>query len=268
MATSTLGVLLESLIEVSANHERAVAELATRISGAVGSLADPDAVARDLQAARQELADKLRQAQSEVDQAHAKEIAAGKAQRLAMSERDEAVSETVQALERVEELEAQVGRIQAEMKALEEAAGKAALDHSQELIRVASEYEASLNEAIEARQRSEGALGELRAEMTAIGKRHESEIKALRDQHADDLVAVRAGVQEQLDRALVDQAKHLDALHKSELTAALAQGKATAAEAEARHTGELAKSEAALAAAKELGVARLDEIGRLVAQLG
>ncbi|MHB8319295.1 MAG: hypothetical protein ACYDEP_08745 [Acidimicrobiales bacterium] len=140
MATSTLGVLLESLIEVSASHERAVADLATRISGAVGSLADPDAVARDLGDARQELADKLRQAQSEVDQANAKQVAAGKAQRLAMSERDEAVAETVQALDRVEELEGEVTDVRAEIKALEEAARNTALDHSQELATQRGDY--------------------------------------------------------------------------------------------------------------------------------
>lgn len=55
--------------------------------------------------------------------------------------------------------------------------------------------------------------------------------------------------------------------HQGELATALAEARATAAEPEVRHRGELAQSEAAAIGAKELAEARLEEIGRLVAQM-
>jgi len=67
--------------------------------------------------------------------------------------------------------------------------------------------------------------------------------------------------------ALEDQAAHLAELHQGELATVMAEARATAAEAEARHRGELAEAQAAAIGAKELAEARLEEIGRLVAQM-
>ena len=66
-------------------------------------------------------------------------------------------------------------------------------------------------------------------------------------------------------RWVINQAAHLAELHRGIVATALAEARAVAAEAEARHRGELVV-EATAAGAKEPAEAQLAEIGRLVTQ--
>ncbi|MHB1712148.1 MAG: hypothetical protein ACYCV7_12205 [Acidimicrobiales bacterium] len=129
------------------------------------------------------------------------------------------------------------------------------------------EFEAALDEAQVGRQRAEGAAEQLRAELVTADERHQAQITTLRSDAVAAAVDARAEGDDRLRVGLEDQAAHLAELHKGELATALAEARATAAEAEARHRGELAEVEATAVGAKELAEARLAEIGRLVAQL-
>ncbi|MHB1712147.1 MAG: hypothetical protein ACYCV7_12200 [Acidimicrobiales bacterium] len=97
MAETTLGVLLDRLVELSGSHERAMGELSARIEGAIATLADPDTVARELATVRGELATGLRAAEDRVDEANRAKVTAMNDQREAETERDEAVEATAQA---------------------------------------------------------------------------------------------------------------------------------------------------------------------------
>jgi len=267
MAETTLGVLLDRLVDLSGTHERTMGELAHRIEGAVATLADPDAVARDLAGVRAELANGLRLAEDRVDEAKREKATAVASQRAAEIERDEAVEQTAQAWERAETAEAEVARVRAEIEEVREGSAKAAQDHELQMEGLRIEYGAALDEAQVGRQRAEGAADQLRAELVSQDERHEAQIATLRSDAAEAVVASRAEGEERLRMALEDQAAHLAELHQGELATALAEARATAAEAEARHRGELAEAQAAAVGAKELAEARLEEIGRLVAQI-
>jgi len=267
MAETTLGVLLDRLVDLSGTHERAVGELAHRIERAVATLADPDVVARDLANVRTELANGLRLTEDRVHEAKRERATAVTSQRAAESERDEAVEQTAQAWERAETAEAEVARVRAEIDEIRERSAKAAQDHELRMEGVRIEYEAALDEARVGRQRAEGAADQLRAELVSQNERHQAQIATLRSDAAEAVAASRAEGEERLRMALEDQAAHLAELHQGELSTALAEARATAAEAEARHRGELAEARAAAVGAKELAEARLEEIGRLVGQI-
>ncbi|MHB1712779.1 MAG: hypothetical protein ACYCV7_15505 [Acidimicrobiales bacterium] len=145
-------------------------------------------------------------------------------------------------------------RISAEMEAVREAAAKEAEDHELRLEGVRIEFDAALDEAQVGHQRAEGALEQLRVELVTADERHQAQLTTLRSDAVDAVVASRAKGEDRLRVALEDQAAHLAELHRGELATLLAEARATAAETEPCHRGELAE-------------ARLAEIGRLVTQL-
>ena len=263
LAEASLSVLLERLGEVGRAHEATVGELAGRVEDAIAALADPEAVAEALEAARAEAACQVAEADERAVRASQARAAAEATARDAASARIEAEEAANGAWERTETLEAELsalgydlemskadateqGRLHAEeLEALRAAHIEQLAEQRRrsdsDLASVRQAAQEALQDANAGRDRAEGMAAELRVELEAA-------------RQATDAALVAAQAEAAAARAeLADQ---LAGRYQAELEAAAAKA----------HT-EITRAQLRSESARELAENRASEVSRLVAQV-
>jgi len=263
LAEATLAVLLDRLGEVGRAHEAAVADLVGRAEDAIGTLADPEAVADALAGARAEAARQVAEAQERAVRASQAKAAAETAARAATAAQTEAEEAANGAWERAETLEGDLTSLRHALETVKAEAAELACLHVEEIEVVQAGHagqlreerrhaddtiadiertaRAAVEEATAGRNRAEGIAAELRAELAAARRSADTALAAARDEAAA------------AHRDLTDQ---LVGRYQAERAAAQAKAEADTARAEIRAEG-----------AHELADNRASEISRLVAQV-
>jgi DNA repair exonuclease SbcCD ATPase subunit len=263
LAEASLSVLLERLTEVGRAHEATVGELMGRIEEAISALADPEAVAEALAGGRAEAARQVAEAEERAIRSSQAKTAAEATAREAVQDRTEAEEAANAAWERAESLESELTAIRQELTLSRENAAQEARRHSDEIEALRTAHVEQLNEerhqhelaisevreaargAVEeasaSRDRAEGTVAELRAELVAARRTADETAAAIRSEAA----AARAELADQLAGRYT------------------AEGEAARAKAEA----EIARAQAHADSAREIAENRASEIERLVAQV-
>lgn len=263
LAEAGLAVLLERLVEVGRAHEATVGELAGRIEDAIGALADPEAVAEALAARRAEAALAVAEAEERAVRAGQAKATAEAAARDATQACADAEAAANAAWERAETLEAEVAVLRQQLETVTGDAARDAQRHEEELgtIRalhaqqlaeqqrqaddttgaVREAARVAVEEANGGRDRAEGMVSELRAELEAA--KHSAEAA---------LAAVRA----EAAAARVELAEQLAGRYQAESEAG-----------RARADAEIARAVAKADSAREIAENRAGEVQRLVAQV-
>ena len=191
LAEATLGALLERLSEVLAAHHTTVGELVGRVEDAVAALADPDAVAEELAAARAETASEIAAIQDRVARAQQAKTAAETAAR----EATDAANEAWTQLEAVQvDLEAARSAVQAAETATAETEAvlrQARADHEQLVESLRAEHAEAAAAADRAHQ----------AQLDDLRHSHEQVVADIGARHHNDTVQLRAELDAQVEAA-------------------------------------------------------------------
>jgi hypothetical protein len=263
LAEAGLAVLLERLVEAGRAHEATVGELAGRIEDAIGALADPEAVAEALAGGKAEAALQVAEAEERAVRASQAKAAAEVVARDATQGCADAEAAANAAWERAETLEAEVAVLR---QHLETVTGDAARDaeryeeelatlravHAQQLAEqqqqademigaVREAARVAVEEANGGRDRAEGTVSELRAELEAAKQSAEAALGAVRDEAA---------------AARVELAEQLAGRYQAESEAVRAKADV-----------EIARAVAKADSAREIAENRAGEVQRLVAQV-
>lgn len=267
LAEASLGIVLEQLPRLAQSHLEAMGALVAKIEDAIGALADPDAVAQSLAAARAEAARQVAEATETLAKERQLRVTAQHAAREEAEARTEADAAANAAFEQVEALHGRLEEARREISELQEAvnAGEAAhasaqkaLEdaHSVECERLRAEADKAVAQAVRA---GEAALAEAQVSMARAEATAEAAQKQLAVQQASHERAwseLRASHAQALEAARAEVTEVLTARHGAELEGLRARGETAIARAEAQLTG-----------AGELAQAQRAEITRLVAQV-
>jgi chromosome segregation ATPase len=280
LAEASLGVVVENLRGLTTGHQEAIADLVRRVEEAIDALSDPQAIADELDAMREESRRIASEAEAQVGAANRAQRAAASAAQEAERAAEDAENAARSAWERLEALElelaaaresesaamAEVERVRSEADVM---LGKQLADHERALADVRAEHAQAVAEMVRERETElaavaadhEAMIGTVRSECdsavrAALGRGEEAELERARaegmaaqlrvdlDRVQVELVEARESLSRAVDAARADLVETLGGRHRAELDGLVA-----------RHEGRVAGMEGELRAAQVLAEA-------------